>query len=100
MTKNYGITASEITPQEVFEKRRQLIKLAAAGAFGLANAGQRFALRLRARFARQRNWGQSPNFSARNRDPTPISPPPHAVAAAGVSSRAAGSGRSANLRRV
>lgn len=38
MTKNYGITASEITPQEVFEKRRQLIKLAAAGAFGLANA--------------------------------------------------------------
>lgn len=38
MTKNYGITASEITPQEVFEKRRQLIKLAATGAFGLANA--------------------------------------------------------------
>ncbi len=32
------ILSSEITPQEVFEKRRQWIKLAAAGAFGLSQA--------------------------------------------------------------
>jgi sulfoxide reductase catalytic subunit YedY len=38
MKKNYGIATSDITPQKVYEQRRQLIKLAAAGAFGLANA--------------------------------------------------------------
>ena len=38
MTKNYGIATSDITPQKVYEQRRQLIKLAAAGAFGLAHA--------------------------------------------------------------
>jgi sulfoxide reductase catalytic subunit YedY len=32
------ILASEITPQNIFEKRRQLIKLAAMGAFGLSQA--------------------------------------------------------------
>ena len=32
------ILASEITPQNIFEKRRQLIKMAALGAFGLSQA--------------------------------------------------------------
>ena len=38
MKKIYDILASEITPQNIFEKRRQLIKLAAMGAFGLSQA--------------------------------------------------------------
>jgi len=38
MKKINDILASEITPQNIFEKRRQLIKLAAMGAFGLSQA--------------------------------------------------------------
>ncbi len=38
MKNNHDILASEITPQNIFEKRRQLIKLAAMGAFGLSQA--------------------------------------------------------------
>jgi methionine sulfoxide reductase catalytic subunit len=38
MKKIHDILASEITPQNIFEKRRQLIKLAAMGAFGLSQA--------------------------------------------------------------
>ncbi|MEN9929889.1 MAG: hypothetical protein RL604_136 [Pseudomonadota bacterium] len=38
MKKINDILASEITPQNIFEKRRQLIKLAAIGAFGLSQA--------------------------------------------------------------
>ena len=38
MKKIHEILASEITPQNIFEKRRQLIKLAAMGAFGLSQA--------------------------------------------------------------
>jgi sulfoxide reductase catalytic subunit YedY len=38
MNKIHDILASEITPQNIFEKRRQLIKLAAMGAFGLSQA--------------------------------------------------------------
>ena len=38
MKNTHDILASEITPQNIFEKRRQLIKLAAMGAFGLSQA--------------------------------------------------------------
>jgi sulfoxide reductase catalytic subunit YedY len=38
MKNIHDILASEITPQNIFEKRRQLIKLAAMGAFGLSQA--------------------------------------------------------------
>jgi len=38
MKNTNDILASEITPQNIFEKRRQLIKLAAMGAFGLSQA--------------------------------------------------------------
>lgn len=38
MKNDFSILPSDITPKEVFEKRRQLIKLAAAGVFGLSNA--------------------------------------------------------------
>jgi len=38
MKKDASIQPSDITPKEVFEQRRQWIKLAAAGAFGIANA--------------------------------------------------------------
>lgn len=38
MKKDASIQPSDITPKEVFEQRRQWIKLAAAGAFGVANA--------------------------------------------------------------
>jgi sulfoxide reductase catalytic subunit YedY len=38
MKNTHDILASEITPQNIFEKRRQLIKLAAIGAFGLSQA--------------------------------------------------------------
>ena len=38
MKNTYDILASEITPQNIFEKRRQLIKLAAMGVFGLSQA--------------------------------------------------------------
>jgi methionine sulfoxide reductase catalytic subunit len=38
MKNTHGILAGEITPQNIFEKRRQLIKLAAMGAFGLSQA--------------------------------------------------------------
>jgi sulfoxide reductase catalytic subunit YedY len=38
MKKIHDILASEITPQNIFEKRRQLIKLAAMGVFGLSQA--------------------------------------------------------------
>ena len=38
MKNTHDILASEITPQNIFEKRRQLIKLAAMGVFGLSQA--------------------------------------------------------------
>ena len=38
MKKIHDILASEITPRNIFEKRRQLIKLAAMGAFGISQA--------------------------------------------------------------
>jgi sulfoxide reductase catalytic subunit YedY len=38
MKNIHDILANEITPQNIFEKRRQLIKLAAMGAFGLSQA--------------------------------------------------------------
>ena len=38
MKKDASIRPSDITPKEIFEQRRQWIKLAAAGAFGIANA--------------------------------------------------------------
>ena len=38
MKKDASIRPSDITPKEVFEQRRQWIKLAAAGAFNIANA--------------------------------------------------------------
>lgn len=38
MKNTHDILASEITPQNIFEKRRQLIKLAAMGMFGLSQA--------------------------------------------------------------
>ncbi|MEY2887312.1 MAG: hypothetical protein RI913_731, partial [Pseudomonadota bacterium] len=38
MKNTHDILASEITPKNIFEKRRQLIKLAAMGAFGLSQA--------------------------------------------------------------
>ena len=38
MKNTHDILSSEITPQNIFEKRRQLIKLAAMGVFGLSQA--------------------------------------------------------------
>ncbi len=56
--KNYfGILPSDITPKEVFEKRRQLMKLAASGAFGLANA----AVFSRSAFAQNPQLTAKPN---------------------------------------
>ncbi len=57
MKNHSGILPSDITPKEVFEKRRQLIKLAASGAFGLANA----AIFSRAAFAQNTQLTAKPN---------------------------------------
>lgn len=57
MKNDFCILPSDITPKEVFEKRRQLIKLAAAGAFGLSNA----AIFNRTAFAQNTQLSSKPN---------------------------------------
>jgi sulfoxide reductase catalytic subunit YedY len=57
MKNDFSLLPSDITPKEVFEKRRQLIKLAAAGAFGLSNT----AIFSRTAFAQNTQLSSKPN---------------------------------------